>query len=133
MVDNRVVTASIVDLGAVHLGASAVGGTALTTSGDDDHFTRVTVAGQLFNSATSTGTATISPMLSAAGSASGSVTLQTTGEQLAGEAPIPVSVSYAAQVFTGKMAWKPAAGSGNWANDANWSDTQSTATAGAQA
>ncbi len=131
VVDNRVVTASIVDLGAVHLGASAMGGTTLTTSGDDDHFTRVTVAGQLFNSATSTGSATISPMLSAAGSASGSVTLQTTAEQLAGEAPIPVSVSYVAQVFTGKMAWKPAAGSGNWSNDANWTDTQSTATAGA--
>jgi endonuclease I len=131
VVDNRIVSASAVDLGAVHFGGSASGGTNLATSGDDDHFTRVTVAGQLFNSATSTGTAAISPTLGTAGLIAASVSLPTTGEQLVGETPVPVSVPYTAQVFTGKMSWKPSAGSGNWSDDANWSDTQSSATAGA--
>jgi hypothetical protein len=91
----------------------------------------VTVAGQFFNSASSTGTATISPSLGTAGPASGTVTLVTTGEGLSNESPVNVGVHYMAQVFTGKMAWKPAAGSGNWSADANWTDTQSAATAGA--
>jgi endonuclease I len=131
VVDNRVVTAATVDLGAVHFGTSAMGSTTLTTSGDDDHWTRVTVAGQLFNSATSTGTANIGPTFNTAGSVAASVSLPTTGEQLPGESPVPVSVPYVAQVFTGKMAWKPSVGGGDWSSDANWSDTQSSATAGA--
>jgi endonuclease I len=131
VLDNRIVTAADIDLGAVHLGASKSGMTALSTSGDDNHFTHVTVAGQLFNSDSSTGTATISPSLGEAGVASGTITLTTTGEGLAGESPVNVGVHYTAQVFTGKMAWNPAAGSGNWSTDADWTDTQSTAIAGA--
>lgn len=131
VLDNRIVTAGEVDLGAVHLGAAKSGLTSLATTGDDNHFTRVTVAGQLFNGAASTGTAGISPTLSTAGPASGTVTLTTTGEGLANESPVNVPVRYTAQVFTGKMAWNAAVGSVNWQTDANWTDTQSAATAGA--
>jgi endonuclease I len=131
VLNNRIVTAADIDLGAVHLGASKSGMTTLSTTGDDDHFTHVTVAGQFFNSDSSTGTATISPSLGEVGVASGTMTLTTTGEGLAGESPVNVGVHYTAQVFTGKMAWNLAAGSGNWSTDANWADTQSTAIAGA--
>ena len=131
VVDNRIVTAAAVDLGAVHLGASKSGMTTLSTMGDDNHFTDVTVAGQFFNSDSSTGTAAISPSLGEAGVASGTITLTTTGEGLAGESPVNVGVHYTAQVFTGKMAWNPAVGSGTWSTDANWTDTQSAAIAGA--
>ncbi len=131
VLDNRVVTGTNVDLGAVHLGGAQSGNTMLSTTGDDNHFTRVTVAGRLFNSASSTGSATIGPSLGTAGSTAGTVTLVTTGEGLSGEMPVNVAVHYTAQMFTGKMAWNPAVTSGNWATDGNWTDTQSSATAGA--
>ncbi len=131
VLDNRIVTASDVDFGAIHLGGSKSGMTTLSTMGDDNHFTHVTVAGQLFNSDSSVGTATISPSLGEAGVASGTITLTTTGEGLAGESPVNVGVHYTAQVFTGKMAWNPVVGSGSWQADANWTDTQSAAMAGA--
>jgi autotransporter-associated beta strand protein len=99
VVNNRIVAASSVNLGTVHVGSVSSGTTNLSTTGDDDHFTRIIVAGQLFSSAASTGMATISPTISSAGPVSGSVTLSTTGEGLAGESPIDVSVPYSAAAY----------------------------------
>ncbi len=132
VVDNRVVTASgTVNLGAVHVGGTGSGVASLTTSGDNNHFTAVTVAGTLYNSDGQAGSAAINPPLSTAGSISSSVMLSTTGEGLSGESPTNVSVPYVAQVFTGLMTWNPATTTGSWATDGNWTDTASSATAGA--
>ena len=51
VVDNRVVTASSLNFGRFMDSLAQSGTSSLVTSGDDQHFTRITVAGQPFNSA----------------------------------------------------------------------------------
>ena len=70
------------------------GASTLSTSGDDDSNTRVTVNGTLFNSATATSTYNLTRPC-APGAVSGSVNLPVTGEGLAGEGSYAdVIVSY---------------------------------------
>jgi hypothetical protein len=99
VVQNRVVSASSVSLGNVLVGYTASGTSNLTTSGGNNNYTAVTVNSILFNSAASTGAYNLSQSFGTSGSASGSTTLPTTGEGLAGESPINVSVGYTANVF----------------------------------
>ena len=137
VVDNRVVTASTVNFGVFHVGTTtATGVTTLSTTGDDNYFTRVTVAttggsggfqvtggtGTLFNSATSVGSRTLSGTFSATGNYSGSVPLTTTGEGLPAESPQNVIVPYSLQVFSGSGVWNGSSGAWGRGGSTNWSD-----------
>src|SRR5262249_12874056 len=104
VVDNRVVSASTVAFGRVIVGVAQSGGSNLTTSGDDNHFTRVTVNGTLFNSASSTGSYTLNTTFNSTGAISGTgATLTTTGEGLTGESPINVAVPDSATVVDNRV------------------------------
>ena len=111
VVDNRVVTASTVTLGRVVVGQAVNGTSTLSTTGDDAHFTRVTVGStgpdangisatggnnEVFNGANVTDTRTVGGTFTTAGSVMGTLTLTATGEGLAGESPTNVSLSYSA-------------------------------------
>jgi len=135
VVDNRTVTASMVNFGVFHVGTTtAIGTSTLSTTGVDNYFTRVTVAatggtgnflvtggtGTLFNAADSSGSRTLSGTFTTASSYSGNVTLATSGEGLPNETPNNVSVPYFAQVFSGQSRW--AGSSSSWADAANWQD-----------
>ena len=67
IVTNRVVTATPIALGRFMASQSVGGTSALLTTGGDDSYTRVTVNGTLFNSATSTSTYTLGAGTYAAG------------------------------------------------------------------
>ena len=98
--DNRIVSASSVDLGNVLVGYAKSGTSALSTSGDSSHYTNITVDAQSFNSAASTGTHVVSnKSFATSGIQGGSDAASVTGEGLAGEAPVAVSASYHANVF----------------------------------
>jgi MYXO-CTERM domain-containing protein len=110
VVDDRVVTAADVNAGRIMAGGTQ--GSALSTTGDDDNYTRVTVAttaadggdgvsvtggtGTTFNSAGSTGNRTV--QFATAGAKSGTLTLTTTGEGLTGESAVDVDIDYTATV-----------------------------------
>ena len=100
-VGNRVVTASSVNLGKLLVGVTASGTSNLTTSGDNDHFTSITVDGQTFNSAGSTGTHIVNNKSFATSGTSQSSTDAATvlGEGLTGESVQGVSATYTANVF----------------------------------
>jgi autotransporter-associated beta strand protein len=136
VVDNRVVTASATNFGLVHVGASESQSITLSTSGDDSHFTRVTVgnagpdangisvtggANPVFNDSSVTDQRSLGGTFNSLGAISGSVALTTSGEGLAGEAPINVPVIYTAQVYSGKAQWSTSAGA--WGSNGNWIDT----------
>jgi hypothetical protein len=107
---NRLVTASTINFGTLIVGGSVADTSSLSTTLDDDNATRVSVAttagpdsngisvtggtGTFFNGAASTGTRSLGGTITTAGTVSGSLTLATTGEGLAGEAPVNVSVAY---------------------------------------
>src|SRR5262249_39990954 len=91
----------------------------LTTTGDDNHFTHITVNGtsatdgsvtvatganQLFNSAASTTNRNVSGVFTTAGDKSGAVILSTTGEALVGESDNAVSVGYTAKAYDASKA-----------------------------
>ena len=140
VVANRVVTATTVNFGSFHLGASSSGTTTLNSPGADNANTRVTVAdggvdsgsngiavsggnpNQVFNGINTTDTRTVSGSFSSIGSKSGPVILTTGSEGLAGESPINVNVNYTAQVYSGKASWNLSTG-GSWVTGANWGDT----------
>jgi autotransporter-associated beta strand protein len=145
--DRRVTAAGPVDLGYVHINTAGSGTLTLQTAGDDNHFTRITVAnaGADANGVSVTGTNTfvfgkdglsstrnVGGTLTRLGPIQGSLSLTTTGEsgvtgtQTLANAP----VSYSAQVFSGKAAWS-AAGAGNWGDHVNWTDTAGPVTGGA--
>src|SRR5262249_162562 len=131
VVDKRTISASSVNLGKVIVGAaSATQASALTTTGDDDHFTRVTVNGtsatdgvvtvaagssQVFNGAGSTTNRNVSGTFATAGDKIGSVILSTTGEGLTGETVNAVSVAYTAKAYDASTA-KFASNSGTTVN-----------------
>ena len=151
VLQDRVVTASSIT-GGMHVGVGVNPATAnftLSTTGDDNSNTRVTVgnvstpdnnkfivtggANTVFNSATSTDTRSLTATipLPLGGVYSGSITLPVSGENLPGESDIPVSVPYSVMVFSGNANWTNAGGDSAWGNDANWSDALSSATLGA--
>ncbi len=104
VVDNRVVTASNVDFGRVMVNVAQSGSSTLSTSGDDDHFSRVTVNGTLFNAANVTSNYTLNETFNTTGPFSGTATtLTTTGEGLTGEAPINVAVPATATVVDNRV------------------------------
>ncbi len=136
VVDNRVVTASTTNFGLVHVGAAVSQPITLSTSGDDNHFTRVSVGNAgpdangisviggtnpVFNSSSVTDQRTLGGIFSTVGTVNGSITLPTTGEGLSGETPINVPVSYTAQVYSGQAEWNYT--TGLWETAAYWKDT----------
>jgi hypothetical protein len=108
---NRVVTATSVDLGTAIVGGTWGGTSDLSTTGANSVATAVSIAttggpvggisvtggtGASFQSAADTATRLLSGSFSTAGNHSGTITLATTGEGLAGEMPIDVGVGYSA-------------------------------------
>ena len=136
VVDNRVVAASTANFGLVHVGTAVSQPITLSTSGDDNYFTRVTVGNAgpdangisvtggttpVFNGSSVTDQRTLGGIFSSVGAINGSIILPTTGEGLAGESPISVPVNYVAQVYSGQAEWN--ATTGVWGTSANWKDT----------
>jgi hypothetical protein len=120
VVDNRQLAATPIAFGKVIAGGPVLAGsTQITTAGNDDAFTRVTlkqgsytdgqatlsVAGDhLFNSASATASAAATGQFTTAGSRSGSITLSSAsgalvGEGLSGEVVQPVNVAWSASVY----------------------------------
>ena len=144
VLDNRVVLATSAALPMIHLGQAIDAQTiVLSTSGDDNNFTRVTVtnagpdangisvgggANPVFSGPAVSDTRSLSGTPTSAGLISGTITLAVSGEGLTGENPVPVSVGYSAAVFSGSAAWY--GGSGSWGGpgaNANWTDTANSA------
>ena len=94
VVDNRVVTASSVNLGRVMINHLVSGTSALSTTGDNNNYTAVTVNSTLFNSAGSTGSYTLNKTFLSTGTQGGTTTLTTGTEGLAGEVAKDVNVAY---------------------------------------
>ncbi len=141
VVGNRVVTATPVIFGIVHVGQTPAGSysTTLSTIGDNNHYTAVTVPGGTDGLVTVQGTSTVfnsdgqsetravtAGAFNTAGLINNTVSLATVGEGLAGEQPIPVQVAYSATVFSGSASWTGASGS-SWGTNVNWQDTQAAA------
>jgi hypothetical protein len=136
-VDNRAVTAAPASFGPVHVGASLSQSITLSTIGDDNHYTRVTVpnpsatdangmsvtggVNPTFNGPAVSDTRTVSGTATVAGILSGTIMLATSGEGLTGEQPVSVAVNYSAQVFSGSGMWNSTSGS-LWSQNGNWTD-----------
>ena len=136
VVDNRVVTATPANFGLVHVGAALSQGITLSTTGDDNHYTRVTVpnpsapdangmsitggANPTFNGPAISDTRAVSGVVTTAGILNGTIIVATSGEGLTGEKPVSVPVSYSAQVFSGSGNW--AGTSSSWSANGNWTD-----------
>lgn len=147
VLDNRRVTSVPVDLGFVHVNTAVTGSLTLQTTGDDNHFTRITVNNAAADAnhvsvsgSTSfrfgldglTSTKTIGGTITALGTVAGSFNLTTnaeagvTGTQTLANVP----VSYTMQSYSGKAAWNSATGT-DWKIHTSWHDTQGTASGGA--
>jgi len=113
VVDNRVIAATPVAFGRVIFGAVVSGNTTVSSAGDDNHNTRVTVLGTAsstdgngafiaaganttYNGTTTTGTRTVQANFASPGSKSNSLAFAVQGEGLTGETVNGVSVSYTA-------------------------------------
>lgn len=115
IVDNREIDATTVDLGSVLVGTTTdAQSTTLTTSGDDEHRTRVTVDGDsvttdgvtivsgdshLFDSADAETTRSVTGNFDTSGSKNVDVDFSVTGEGLAGESVNAVTVNATAEVY----------------------------------
>ncbi|MEI8373060.1 MAG: autotransporter-associated beta strand repeat-containing protein [Planctomycetota bacterium] len=134
VVANRMVTSSSASFGLVHRGALLNQGIALSTTGSDSQYTRVTVANgsdgfltinggsnATFNSALVTDNRVLSGTAGTAGVFNGTVTLTTSREGLTGESPINVPVNYSVQVFSGSGVWN--GNSSLWSATGNWTDS----------
>lgn len=115
IVDNREISASGVDLGSVLVGSTTgAQTTTLSTTGDDDNNTRVTVNGtsasnegvtiaagtaQLFDNASATTTRSITGNFATSGSKNVNVNFNVTGEGLANESVNAVTVNATADVY----------------------------------
>ena len=134
IVDNRVVTATAVNLGRQILGANlgVVSGTTNLSSGsgDDNYFTRVTVAGTTFDGTTSSGTATASGTISSVGMSGLLTTFITTGEGLAGESPINVPVDYITTAVQNRVVTASDLSFGRFMTSVSQSGTSTLATSG---
>ena len=146
VLDNRVVTAPAnTNLGYIHVGGAGSAALLLSTTGDDSHFTRVTVAdsaaadangisvsggstGLRFGYDAMSDLRTIGGTLNSSvpvGSFSGSLTLVTGAESgvTGTQSPVNVIVNYTGKAYSGKAAWSGSAG-GSWGTMTNWQDTQ---------
>ena len=85
VVTDRMVTASPIALGRFISSSVVSGSSTLSTSGNDNDYTRITVNGTTFNSAATTGNYNLPPNTYVQGPVSGSVSLPVSGEGLAGE------------------------------------------------
>ncbi len=140
VLDNRRVTApAMTDIGYVHFGGTAAGVVALSTTGDDNHFTRITVANAAADgngisiSGTNTAfrfgldgmssTRTIGGTPNALGNLQGSFNLTTSGETgvTGTQSLASVAVNYTLHVFSGKAAWN-SSGGGSWGGNSSWLD-----------
>jgi hypothetical protein len=116
VLDNRVITASPVHFGRVIGNKIYTGTTTLTTTGNDDHFTRVTVSGsevtqgllsveaggsQLFDDASDSTVRNVSTRFRTQGLQGGVVPLSVSGEGLSGESVQPLSLTWSAFVMPG--------------------------------
>jgi autotransporter-associated beta strand protein len=146
VVDNRVVTASAVNFGLVHRGASGTATSTFTTAGSDNSFTRITVANGSGGGLTVSGSSgfvfdgnggssrTIGGSFGTAGPISGTITLTNSsaeaGGLLPGQVPGTTSLAYSASVFSGAATWN-LAGSGSWGTGANnnWTSFEGVAAA----
>lgn len=115
VVANRDVNASTVNLGKVLVGSTTGSQTStITTAGDDNNNTRVTVNGtaassggvsvaagsnQLFDGAADSTTRSVAGNFATSGTKNGSVALSVTGEGLASESVGAVTVGYSADVY----------------------------------
>ncbi len=103
VLDNRTVTADTVHLGRQISGAnlgSVTGNTTLSTTGDNNHYTAVTVKGHLFNTDGGTFATTATGTIASLAATGTLTTLTTTGEGLTGESAKNVVVSYDATALT---------------------------------
>ncbi len=118
VIDNRTVSGSAVAFGSVIVGGTTTQNTTLSTTGDDNNFTRITVralavsadsngvsatagAGDvLFNGAGVTTSRTLSGTFSSTGSKVGSVSFSKLGEGLIGEVDNNVLAGYSATVLS---------------------------------
>jgi autotransporter-associated beta strand protein len=141
--DRRVTAPGNTDIGYVHLGGTISGNVALSTTGDDNHFTRITVANS--SAADSNGIAVSGGTTSfrfgldgmtttrslggtpkALGTVQGTLSLTTgaesgvTGTQTLANVP----VGYTVHVYSGKASWNAAAG-GSWGDHTKWQDNLS--------
>ena len=139
VLQNRVVTATSTNFGLVHLNSALSSNITLSSPGTDNQNTRVTVADSSAPDASGlsvtggspsgtfngsfTDTRSIGGTISTLGVLSGSISLTTGAEGLAGESPINVGVLYSGTVFSGTAAWNVNS-SGSWATNGNWVDTQ---------
>ena len=136
VLQNRAVTASTVSFGVIHAGANTLT-TTLSTAGADSTDTRLTVANAgadsngvavtggtnaLFNGASVTDTRNVGGNITGLGAISGTISLASSGENLAGEVDAPVQVIYSGTTFSGKASWA-LNGNGSWAANGNWGDT----------
>ena len=115
VVANRLVTASPANVGRQMAGATvpdAAGTTTLTSTGADDLFTRVTVGGTLFNGTTTSGTTAASGTVLGVAASGYLTTLTTSGEGLAGESPINVTVDYTATPLANRVVTSTSASLG---------------------
>ncbi len=114
VVDNRVVNTTTANFGRVVIGANVTTGTTLSSPGDDDHNTRVTVngnasasdsngvfivgatSGMTFNGTFTSGGRTVQANFATTGGKVGSRSFNVSGEGLTGENVQPVSVGYSA-------------------------------------
>ena len=119
VVDNRVITASNADFGRVIVGSPVTTDTTLTSTGDDNHFTRVTVkaagtsadvngvfitagSDQTFNGTLTTATRTLQGTFTNPGLASGvsAFTVQNAETSISGTPSVqPVNVSYSVSIY----------------------------------
>ena len=141
---DRLVTSTSADFGSVHVGAVVSSPITLSTaSGDDNHATHVYVenagpdangigvcggSNPLFNDNSVIDSRIVGGTASVAGPFSGTITLTTAGEGLAGEVPQNVTVAYSAQVYSGQAIANSVSG-GSWANSATWKDAVTASTA----
>ncbi|MCE9630909.1 MAG: autotransporter-associated beta strand repeat-containing protein, partial [Planctomycetia bacterium] len=137
VVANRVVTASAVDYGLVHLGASGTATSTFTSAGSDNDFTRITVANGSGGGLTVSGSSgfvfdgsggsnrTVAGTFATAGAISGTIALANASAEAAGllpgQVPGTTGIAYSASVFSGTGTWN-VAGGGSWGSGAsgNW-------------
>jgi hypothetical protein len=115
VVANRTVSASAVNLGNVLVSATTAAQTStLSTTGNDDNFTRITVSGSqasaggvtaaagvttLFDAGNVTTTRSVTASFGTAGAISSSLNLAVSGEGLAGESVGSVGIAYTATAY----------------------------------
>ncbi|MCE9631863.1 MAG: autotransporter-associated beta strand repeat-containing protein, partial [Planctomycetia bacterium] len=140
VVTNRVVTASAVDFGVVHLGASGTATSDFTSTGSDNDFTRITVGNGTGGGLTVSGSSgfvfngsggssrTVAGTFATAGALSGTISLANVSAEavgtLPGQVPGTTGLAYSASVFSGTATWN-VAGGGSWGSGASSSWTSS--------